>query len=397
MFRNVLWFLLLCLVLCCSNQNISEKPYVGYLKANDSIDIPFNFLLKDFEINISNSKENVSLEIVLRPGDSSKIISYIFEDYIIFKNDNDTLKGFYYNESLSRRIPFFAFPSSNRFISKNKEDFDNFNGNWRVIFDHDNKASFDSQMMIDQFKNEISGTVRTETGDYGFMQGIIRGNRFSMSNFNGYRGYMMDGYLKNDTIKGYLYMGNYDSKPFMAFKDKYFNLSDPYGLTKIRDGYDDFVFSFENTKGELVSNTDKKFDNKIVLVQLMGSWCPNCLDESRYLSTLSEKFDNIKFVSIAFEYAKNKKLALNNLNKLKKLLNIDYDILLAQYGTSDKFEAAGKLISIDTIISYPTLIVIDKNKKVRRIHTGFNGPATGRKYDDFKAEFEGFIELLNNE
>ena len=145
------------------------------------------------------------------------------------------------------------------------------------------------------------------------------------------------------------------------------------------------------------SNTDKKFDNKIVLVQLMGSWCPNCLDESRYLLTLSEKFDDIKFVSIAFEYAKTKKLALNNLNKLKKLLNIDYDILLAQYGTSDKFEAARKLISIDTLISYPTLIVVDKNKKVRRIHTGFNGPATGKRYDDFKKEFEDFIELLNDE
>ena len=115
----------------------------------------------------------------------------------MFKNYKDTLKGFYYNQSLSRRIPFFASPGLNRFISKNKEDFDNFNGNWHVIFDYDNNASFDSQMMIDQFKNESSGTVRTETGDYGFMQGIIRGNRFSMSNFNGYRGYMMDGYLKN--------------------------------------------------------------------------------------------------------------------------------------------------------------------------------------------------------
>ena len=82
---------------------------------------------------------------------------------------------------------------------------------------------------------------------------------------------------------------------------------------------------------------------------------------------------------------------------IRDSLNIDYDILLAQYGTSDKFEAAEKLISIDTIISYPTLIVIDKNKKVRRIHTGFNGPATGKEYDDFKSEFEDLIELLNNE
>ena len=52
---------------------------------------------------------------------------------------------------------------------------------------------------------------------------------------------------------------------------------------------------------------------------------------------------------------------------------------------------------LNHILSYPTTIFIDKKGSVRKIHTGFNGPATGKEYDDFKAEFEGFIELLNNE
>ena len=100
-------------------------------------------------------------------------------------------------------------------------------------------------------------------------------------------------------------------------------------------------------------------------------------------------------VSIAFEFAKDKEQALNNLKKLKNRLNINYDLLLAQYGSSDKSIALEKLESLDTLISYPTLIVVDKNKKVRRIHTGFNGPATGIKYEEFKKDFEELIVSLS--
>jgi thiol-disulfide isomerase/thioredoxin len=205
---------------------------------------------------------------------------------------------------------------------------------------------------------------------------------------------MIDGQIKNDTINGYMYRGNYDAIPFIAYKDINFNLTDPYELTKMKQGYDDFVFNFENINGEFISNTDKKFEDKIVLIQLMGTWCPNCLDESRYLSELVENLDDVMLVSIAFEYAKEKKQALNNLRKLKRRLNIEYDLLLAQYGSSSKINAAEKLISLDTVISYPTLIIVDKDKRVRRIHTGFNGPATGNKFEYFKKDFEEYLYSL---
>lgn len=49
---------------------------------------------------------------------------------------------------------------------------------------------------------------------------------------------------------------------------------------------------------------------------------------------------------------------------------------------------------LNHLISYPTTIFIDKNGKVRKIHTGFNGPATGKKYNEFKNEFENFMDAL---
>ena len=384
-------------IFSCSGSISSEKEFIGYLKANDSVSIPFNFIIKDSVIKITNSKENVYLQINSTFGDSIKLTSYVFEDFIMFKNHNDSLRGFYYNNSLSRKIPFSAILGSNRFPTRKEKDYKIFSGNWHVIFNNGDNNIFNAEMIVNQLNNEINGTVRTETGDYGFMEGVVRGGRFSMSNFNGYRGYLMDGYINNDTINGYLYRGNYDAISFKAYKDDNFELSDPYGLTKLKEGYDEFIFSFENIEGNLVSNNDKKFKNKIVLIQLMGSWCPNCLDESRYLSKLISDYDDITLVSIAFEYAKSKDQAIKNLKNLKDRLNINYDILLAQFGTSNKLTAASKLESLDTLISYPTLIVIDKKNKVKLIHTGFNGPATGVKFDEFKLGFEGFLSSLRTQ
>ena len=52
---------------------------------------------------------------------------------------------------------------------------------------------------------------------------------------------------------------------------------------------------------------------------------------------------------------------------------------------------------LNHVLSYPTTIFIDKKGVVRKIHTGFNGPATGEKYTEFKTEFEGFVGELIDE
>ena len=388
-FLNLLFVLLF---FSCFNKNDNlPTDYLGFLKANDSINISFNFNLNDSLMIIRNSRENIYLS-VSNSKDSVRVNSPFFEDFLMFVKFKDSFNGFYYNKSLKRKIPFFAKPGFYRFNFK-ANDYKNFDGKWKMVFNYDDEAS-KAELMVLQNKNQISGTVRTETGDYGFMEGMVSGKKISISNFNGYRGYMINGNLDNETIRGNLYRGNYDVKKFIAYKDVNFKLSDPYELTKIKTGYENFIFSFKNSDGELISNSDEKFNDKVNLIQIMGSWCPNCLDESKYLSELSKKYDEIMIVSIAFEFANSEQKAINNIKKLKNKLKLDHDILIAQYGTSDKADAVQKLPSLDTLISYPTLIVVDKNNKVRRVHTGFNGPATGKNYFDFKNEFEGFLEKL---
>jgi len=129
----------------------------------------------------------------------------------------------------------------------------------------------------------------------------------------------------------------------------------------------------------------------------MGTWCPNCLDESKYFAEFYKKNreKDIEIVALAFEYAKTKEIAFSRIDGLQVKVGIDYPVLLAQYGTSDKVKAQEKLPMLNHVLSYPTSIFIDKTGKVRRIHTGFNGPATGEKYVEFKTEFETFVgELL---
>lgn len=142
--------------------------------------------------------------------------------------------------------------------------------------------------------------------------------------------------------------------------------------------------------------SDEQFQDEVVVVQIMGSWYPNCLDESRYYSEYfkNNPSNDLEFVALAFEYAKTEEKSIAGLKRFKDKVGIEYPILLAQYSSSDKVEAQKKLPMLNHVLSYPTTIFIDKKGKVRKIHTGFNGPATGNKYVEFKKEFESFLNEI---
>ena len=186
------------------------------------------------------------------------------------------------------------------------------------------------------------------------------------------------------------------SRKFTILTETY-ELTNPEKLTFLKKGHSKIEFSFPDLEGKQVSLNDKRFKDKAVIVQVMGSWCPNCLDESKYFSEYykTQKNVDLEIIALAFEYVKTKEKAFKNINRLQERLDIEYPILLAQYGTSNKAKAQEKLPMLNQVLSYPTTIFIDKTGQVRKIHTGFNGPATGEKYTQFTSEFEGFVgELL---
>jgi thiol-disulfide isomerase/thioredoxin len=127
----------------------------------------------------------------------------------------------------------------------------------------------------------------------------------------------------------------------------------------------------------------------------MGSWCPNCLDESLYLKDQFEKYheQGLEVVGLTFERARNYETALKRAKKMERDLKLPYPILLA--GATRKDNAAELLPMLNHIMSYPTSIYLNKNHKVVKIHTGFAGPGTPL-YEDFLAENDKFIQALIN-
>ena len=63
-------------------------------------------------------------------------------------------------------------------------------------------------------------------------------------------------------------------------------------------------------------------------------------------------------------------------------------------GISDKDDAAKKLPMLERVYAFPTTIFLDRRGNVRKIHTGFSGPATGIHYEQFAAEVKATLDQL---
>ena len=398
--RLPLFIIGLVLVISC-NSKVSEKlqqvDYVGRLEVENNKYLPFNFsVTNDSTLVVQNSSETVDFSIVYSK-DSIFIKSKVFEGFIKGVLDDNKINGVFVIESLDRSVPFTSYMSNNRF----NIDFDDNKkltlNRWKFVFNPNmDNSSFSVGIFNSIGQNEISATFRTTTGDYGYMHGGYKKNKIVLSTFNGSRAYLFEAEINNDTVEGVMYAGNHSKTIVKGVLDNDFELSNEYSLTSIKDRNQKFDFSFENTTGKLISIDDKFYDGKSMVIQLMGSWCSNCLDESKFYVDYINKneLNDIEFVALAFEYAKTKDDALNSIKKLKKQLGINYPILLAQYGSSDKVRALEKFPMLNNIISYPTTIFLDKNKDVIKIHTGFNGPATGEKYTEFINEFNSTIKFM---
>ena len=378
-----------------------EGEWKATMQVSENEILPFNFTIlkqgESYTMTIRNADESILIDEFNFYKDSIRIQMPIYEGYIAAKFSEKEIKGSFIKESLDRVVPFVAtYGEEPRFNIKQKSKV-NISGVWEVIFDYDNDSkAYPAKGIFNQDNDKVTGTFRTNTGDYRYLEGVIDGTNLKLSTFDGAHVFLFTANATDSTLNGTFYSGNHSIEKFRAKRNEAFELADANSLTYIKEDYDKLDFAFPNLDGKMISLSDKEFENKVVLVQIMGTWCPNCLDETRfYKDYLKENPNNdIKIIGLAFEYAKTKERAFNGIERLKKRLNIDYPILLAQYGSSDKVLANEKLPMLNHVLSYPTTIYIDKKGNINKIHTGFNGPATGMKHEEFKEEFNETVEKL---
>lgn len=400
-----LTFLCSLLIGCAEEKNTLKSErlqgfWLGKLLVDEQNSINFNFSVDSVAENvifltIINADEKIHCE-GKKNNDSLWFDVPVFDANFYCKLSNDSITGKFVVKAKERTMAFVA-TKNHSLTSRGYGTHiysENLNGRWRAKFA--DGGDFSDAIGVFLINDSLAtGTFLTETGDYRFLQGTSRNDSLWLSCFDGSHAFLFSSFLDGDTLRGVFYSGAHYKDTFWAVKDDVFELRNPNSLTQFIGDSLKMNFSFPDLEGNTFNYPNEQLKNKIVLVQILGSWCPNCKDESEYFVSLKKEYKDLEIIGLCFETQKSFEGKVAQVKKMKEHLGINYPLLIA--GNANKQESAEKLPFLNHVVSYPTTIVIDKKGKVRKIHTGFYGPGTGKYYEDFKKEFEGFLVGLLSE
>lgn len=348
--------------------------------------------------SIINSSEVISIDSVNWENDNFHVKLPLFNSVFDGKKINERqISGTWTDNSRDSlyQISFEAkfkeeAPSTKAFDMSKLTTYD-------AVFSPDNEKDKTNAIGLLNFdKNKVEGTFMTESGDFRFLEGESTGNNFYLSCFDGTHLFYFTATRSDDSlISGTFYSGKHWKEPWRAHSDSEATLRNPDSLTTTQNTSGKLRFVAKSTSGENITFDSTTFKGKVSIVQVFGSWCPNCTDESLFLKSLYSKYKTrgLQIIPVAFErmadFDKNKKIVSNQFAQL----GLPYN----WYFGGIKSEASGVFADLSKITSFPTAIFIDKAGKIRKIHTGFYGPGTGKYFTYHTEILDMFVQQLLDE
>jgi thiol-disulfide isomerase/thioredoxin len=253
------------------------------------------------------------------------------------------------------------------------------------------------RLKMDQQGDSITATFLTSTGDYRYQAGKInlKNSRFKIGNFDGVHLFSFEGTIKGDSIiDGVFKSGIHYHSSWSGVRA----ISNDVGWssTQAWNPESEIIIEGINSSGKTEVWTRDRLKSsgyKLLVVDVMGTWCPNCMDECLLLKSLEEDYPEMVVVSMAFERSVGER-ALKRIADFKNDLGISWDVLLG--GRANKGAADSALSFMGGIKSFPTTAFIPLVGDPV-IHSGFSGPATGESYEEEVAFFKTTIESLTRE
>jgi thiol-disulfide isomerase/thioredoxin len=388
---------------------LSAGIWRGEIIRTDGHAIIFNFSVRKtgekLIVNIMNGSERLLVDNIHLEGDSVFIYMPFFDSHFELRIiDQFHLEGNWIKNYGNRlvAVPFKANYNNAepfRFIAKKSSTF-NISGRWSVFFRGEN----DSTVAVGEFKQSgpwVIGTFLTPTGDYRYLEGVVDEDSLKLSAFDGGHAYSFESkILDSNNMEGYFYAGATYIQTWVAEKNEQAKLPDEFSLTRLKDSANATLhFKFPDLTGHLVSPGDPVYKNKVVIIQILGSWCPNCMDETRFLSSwyIQNKSKGVEIIGLAYERTPSFANAKRLLQPFITRFNVTYPILATGVAVDDSLRTEKTLPEIQEIVGFPTTIFIDKKGMVRKIDTGFNGPGTGDHYEIYKKEFNELVDNLLKE
>ncbi len=411
MINRLISCVLLLTLLLAGQQSVAQNTvkvgqYRAVLKTVGG-DLPFGLDIQPgkqpgrFTVLALNGSERLLMDEATLTGDSLHIPMSLFESELVARVSGETLTGFWKRRPTTgpaRTLPFVAtLGQPFRFVAdKLDAPARSVAGTYATVFvSADGKDSTAKVGVFEQRGNHVTGTFLTPTGDYRFLDGNMVNDSLLLSTFDGSNLYLLKAKRLGDgRLVGSFRSGVSGFRTFVARPDATATLPDPNAQTFLKSGYTSLDFRFPQPDGTLITNKDERFRGKVTVIQLLGTWCPNCMDETNFMSPWYKKNHSrgVEVVGLSFETTTDLAIVGPKINRMKQRFQIDYPVVLA--GSSAKEESSKALPTLNRVAAFPTTIFIDKKGVVRQIHTGFNGPSTGKYYDEFVEEFNRLVDKL---
>lgn len=382
-----------------------QGNWSAQLHRSDGINIPFTFEWKTEKGSpvwyIKNAGEKIQVANIQQTGDSFIVQMPVFESHFRFALSNKKISGVWIKRGAEKTtvLPFTAIPGSNRFTT-NGIAAKNISGRWAVTFGKGEST----EASIGEFAqkgNQLTGTFLTATGDYRYQEGIVVKDSLLLSGFDGGHAYLFKAHIDDakSITGGVFYSGAAGHEEWTAIKNSNAKLSTESAAMFVKPGSGKLDFTFKNLDGQPISIKDDRFKNKVVIIQLMGSWCPNCMDETAFLSDYynKNKQRGIEIIALAYEYTTDWERSLKSLKKFQQRFNVQYPILNTEVTVGDSLHTEKTLPQVTPIKTFPSSIIVDKKGVIRKLDTEFNGPATGVHYTEYKRAFEQTVNDLLKE
>jgi thiol-disulfide isomerase/thioredoxin len=346
--------------------------------------------------HLVNSKEKIILEGTFNNG---KFQTQIGSNYAVLSGElkDGELKGNWIRTNKEDyKVEFKGVKTSLTSLYKAYESSNlpfNISGKWKVKLSEEKFGLG----IFQQNGSRVQGSILTSTGDYRFLDGYIKGADLFFTGFDGVFSYIFKLKLIGKTFAGIMYAGKNYNNEISGNMDDSFKLEDPLLISSVTSNYIE-KFDYKSLSGEPVNLNNEKYKGKVKIVQVFGSWCPNCHDETSFFLDWRKKYpaklNQVEFIALAFENFKTEAEALKALRKFKVKEQLDYPIVLVDYNNTKK---VSDFLPINNFKAFPTTLFLNKENKIVKIHTGFAGQATEIFFDQFVQMFNKTVDELIKE
>ncbi len=375
-------------------------------------ELPFNFEVvydqpDSFHIVIHNGEERIIVNDIFMgvdrrtARDTIRIEFPIYDSYIAAQYEEDAIEGWWILKNRKDyRIQFKALHSQDyRFFQLPEPPVADLSGKWACTFGIETE---EPQQKIGEFKqdgNKLTGTFLSATGDDRFLEGTVHGDRLFLSVFDGSHAFLYEAKILPDgQLTGIYRSGSHYKTYWQATRTDTFDIKDigdPMRMTQMVNEAP-FTLSLPDPSGAIINTNEGNYAGRPKIIQIMGTWCPNCKDETIFLTNYLKENPNPGFELLGLSFEKHADISVANetISRYIKRMNIPYPVVYG--GSSNKAEASKTLPMLNKVIAYPTLIFLNKENHVVAIHTGFSGPATSG-YEAFKKEFSDLVDKIKSD